>query len=187
MYYKKNGNNKYLFIICFCLIIAGRFLIMPSYTAYLLIDKIVNKYKLSNLALKDDKGQLFDNQKFLGKTVVLDVWTTSCAQCIRKFPKLELLNENYKNDSSIIIVSLNLPLDRNDDYKLAIDYSSPFKFQKLFYDGLDGFEKMKINSVPTLLIFNKEQQCIYAGDLNVEWNVFIGNVNRILKSITSEK
>lgn len=187
LFYKKNRKNNLLFLILFCLIIGSRILIMPSYSAYLMMDKNVNNYTLSNIKLKDEKGQLYDNRKFQGKTVIIDIWTTSCSQCIKKFPKLESINEKYKSDSSILIISLNLPIDRNDDYKLAIEYSSPFKFKKLFYNGLDGFEKLKIKSVPTLLIFNNKQQCIYAGDFNIEWNVFIGNTYNLLKSITTEK
>ena len=187
VFYKRNRNHKLLFTIISCLIIGCRFLIMPSYSAYLMMDKNVKKYTLTNITLKDENGQPFDNRKFQGKTVVIDIWTTSCSQCIKKFPKLESINEKYKSDSSILIISLNLPIDREDDYKLAIEYSSPFKFKKLFYNGLDGFEKLKIKSVPTLLIFNNKQQCIYAGDFNIEWNVFIGNTYNLLKSITTEK
>lgn len=187
LFYKKKGKNILLFLILFCLIIGSRVLIMPSYSSYLKMDNNVKNYTLANITLKDENGQTYDNRKFQGKTVVIDIWTTSCSQCIKKFPKLESIHEKYKSDSSILIISLNLPIDRKDDHKLAIEYSSPFKFQKLFYNGLDGFEKLKIKSVPTLLIFNNKQQCIYAGDFNIEWNVFIGNTYDLLNSITFEK
>jgi len=44
---------------------------------------------------------------------VLDFWTTSCGVCFKKFPKLQALQEKYKNDTNIIIHAINIPIKRD--------------------------------------------------------------------------
>lgn len=48
---------------------------------------------------------LAEVKKHQGKVVVLDIWSTSCQPCLREFPKLVNLSQNYPNQ--VVCLSLN--------------------------------------------------------------------------------
>lgn len=46
---------------------------------------------------------------FKGKLVILDLWATSCSSCIKGFPKMQALQEKYKD--KIVILPVNIQAD----------------------------------------------------------------------------
>lgn len=44
---------------------------------------------------------------FKGKYLILDLWSTWCRSCIEAFPKMEQIQEQFKNDLQIILVNPN--------------------------------------------------------------------------------
>src|SRR5215510_11038341 len=51
---------------------------------------------------KSDKAKLSD---FKGKSIILDFWTTYCSNCIFSFPKMDSLQNRFKNDLQIILIT----------------------------------------------------------------------------------
>jgi thiol-disulfide isomerase/thioredoxin len=49
------------------------------------------------------KARLSD---FKDKLIILDFWTTSCSDCIAAFPKMEKLQQDYKNQVQIFLVNM---------------------------------------------------------------------------------
>ena len=43
------------------------------------------------------------------KTYVVNFWATWCAPCVKELPHFEALQENYKEDVEVILVSLDFP------------------------------------------------------------------------------
>lgn len=58
------------------------------------------------------KGNTGKLSGLMGKTVVLDVWATWCAPCIRAFPELNSLAAEFSSDSNIIFVALSIDYDK---------------------------------------------------------------------------
>ncbi len=54
-------------------------------------------------------GKLSD---LAGKIVVLDVWATWCAPCIRAFPELNSLATEFSSDSDFVFVALSIDYDK---------------------------------------------------------------------------
>ena len=82
----------------------------------LLADKYLPKfYKDTGTYLQsgifiDDKGKEKTLNDFKGKILYVDMWSTSCAACITKFPHQEQLFKRVKAlqlDSSIIFININ--------------------------------------------------------------------------------
>ncbi|RKF32497.1 TlpA family protein disulfide reductase [Sphingobacterium siyangense] len=43
--------------------------------------------------------------QFKGKPLILDFWSTSCASCITKFPKLHVLQLKFQRDFNVLLVN----------------------------------------------------------------------------------
>jgi thiol-disulfide isomerase/thioredoxin len=59
---------------------------------------------------KDGKtGNISD---FAGKTIVIDVWATWCAPCIRAFPEVNSIAKEFSRKNEIIFVALSIDYDK---------------------------------------------------------------------------
>ena len=43
------------------------------------------------------------------KTYIVNFWATWCAPCVKELPHFESIQENYKEDVEVILVSLDFP------------------------------------------------------------------------------
>ncbi|WP_316814261.1 TlpA disulfide reductase family protein [Pedobacter heparinus] len=65
---------------------------MPDFT----LNKVTS-YGSNNVSLKD----------FKGKWLILDFWATTCATCIASFPKMNAIQEKFKDQLQIILIGDN--------------------------------------------------------------------------------
>lgn len=180
-FYKYKIKPSILLFLLICFIILARYLFMPSYFSFLSIDKNIQKYSIEHIFLVDENGHDIDLKSLKGKTILFDIWNTGCGICIKKFPLLETLNKKYASDTSIKIISLNMPLSRPGDKNLAREYTNRFGFDKIYFKYPNEHQKLSIKSVPLILIFNRDLKCVFAsGDLAIAPNVFIGNADEII-------
>jgi thiol-disulfide isomerase/thioredoxin len=105
-------------------------------------------------------GTLINNKSFEGKTVVIKVWATWCGTCVAEIPQLNSLVEKYKNDTSIIFLSIT------DDKRERIEQflaSRPFNYQHItdakklkskFYSGL-------IEEIPKHIVVSPDGNIIF--------------------------
>ena len=80
------------------------------FSFYVNFDSHVEK-PLPPLELVDHQGQPVELPK--DKVVVLDLWTTSCGVCFKKFPAVEEQYLAYKDDPRIQFYSVNIPIKRD--------------------------------------------------------------------------
>jgi thiol-disulfide isomerase/thioredoxin len=96
---------------------------------------------------------------------VVDVWATWCAPCIERFPHLVQLYNQYK-DRGVTFVSISVD-DRED--KQAVENACEFlrkqnaAFRNYLMDEniLQSFEKLDIQSVPDVFIYDRTGQRRY--------------------------
>ena len=172
-------------IIIAVLISAGSVFIWPNNFSYHNYDRQPSRFDLSKSKLVDESGTDIDLNSLKGKVVLIDVWYSACYACIRKFPVLQSLHDKYKDDPDVRILSLNYPLKRDNGIrpkKLTAGYS----FGQLYFKDLDEYKKIVKEEQPIYLILDKKFKCRYAGDLNLGWNLFIGNAIKIITKLKSE-
>ncbi|MHC4167263.1 MAG: TlpA family protein disulfide reductase [Planctomycetota bacterium] len=94
-----------------------------------------------------DVGRLSD---LAGKTVVLDLWSTWCGPCIRAFPKLNQLAEEYSN---IVFVALSIDYDEAA-WKKMVDESD---WKALKHGRLDRKKNSSVfnRPIPYLVILDE--------------------------------
>ncbi len=66
-----------------------------------------NENKAPNFTLVDTKGKKISLANYRGKVVIIDFWATWCPPCRRGIPDLIDIQKKYKDDVSIIGISLD--------------------------------------------------------------------------------
>ena len=140
----------------------------------------INK-SLPILNLEDKNGnKLFINNK--NKILVVDLWSLSCVNCIKSFPKLEKVKNDFKNDNEVNFISINI-YQSKDEIEKCEKIINKYTFTN-FYSNKSLFKDLNFNSVPNYIIIGKDNKIKYFGNLNVEFNE---NYNNIYKLIENEK
>lgn len=108
------------------------------------------------LNYKSKKARLSD---FKGKLVILDMWSTWCTSCIAAFPKMEKLQEQFKDKIQIILTNpSNSKYDSEDNIKSTL---YKLKSRTGFYPSLPVTMRDTVlntlfphQSVPHIVIIN---------------------------------
>ncbi|MEM7109070.1 MAG: TlpA disulfide reductase family protein [Bacteroidota bacterium] len=69
-------------------------------------DPIEAKYtdqKLPAFELIDLNGQKINTEELRGKSIHINIWSTTCKPCIEEFPELNELKKNYENQDYVFI------------------------------------------------------------------------------------
>lgn len=128
---------------------------------------------------KDSLYQLSDLE---GDIKVVDVWHRYCGPCIRGFPKVEELAQNYKDDPDVRFYTLAAPL------KDTSSLPSKETYQDLGVEVEDGYlqeqwmaDSLGVNFYPTTLIV-KDDKIRYKGALSTSfYNYF--NLHRVIRRL----
>lgn len=145
---------------------------------------LVNRNLNEDLVFFDDNNKRFDIGKLKGKISVIDVWTSSCSVCIKKFPQFEDVKKKYSNDKNIQFISLNIPIKR-DKREIVKKITQKYTFAKLYADTLVQ-EKLKIKKFPQYLVVDEKLKIKYIGDMLVEENEKYNNFFDIINTIKNE-
>ncbi len=157
----------------------------PNTFTYLTTEDNPSKRNLLTSKIVDINNNEILMEDLKGKVLLFDIWHSACYPCIKKFPEVQALYEEYKSDSSVQIISLNLPLEKDRGVRPA-RFTDPYSFSKMYFLNEEEYKKFSIQNVPLVLILDKNMKCRYAGQLNSGWNIFIGNARRIINRLKNE-
>lgn len=105
--------------------------------------------------LTDLQGKAHTLETYRGKWVVLNVWATWCAPCIKEMPELEALS-HARSD----VVVLGLAADGDNALRLR-QFASALHVTYPIIAGNDAIMKeYKVNAYPTTLLFNTEGKLV---------------------------
>jgi peroxiredoxin len=109
--------------------------------------------ELPNYQFEDIAGHKYNNVNTRGKIIVLKCWFIHCVACVKEFPELNKLVDNYKNRKDILFVSL--AFDNKKDLK------SFLKMHRFNYDVVPNqqtfmMDRLSINTFPTHIIIGKD-------------------------------
>jgi thiol-disulfide isomerase/thioredoxin len=111
--------------------------------------------KSTNFTLADLSGTNIALSDFKGKKVFLNFWATWCGPCIQEMP---YINEIYKEDKNIEIVTVNLSEPKNIVEKFIQNNNYEFRVL-LDIEGEVG-DKYQAYSIPTSVLINEEGDII---------------------------
>ncbi|MCB0450969.1 MAG: TlpA family protein disulfide reductase, partial [Confluentibacter sp.] len=164
---KQAFKKKWLWFIIPVIIILNSFVFFPNYFEWI---QGYNSPKsigvdISKLNLIDSNGEKANLPR--QGIIVLDFWTTSCAQCFKKFPKFESLSNKYKDRNDIVFYAINVPTkkDKTLDQIVKKIERYNYKFNKLYAIDQSQTEKLlNFNLYPRTFIikdgkvFNTKQK-----------------------------
>jgi thiol-disulfide isomerase/thioredoxin len=101
-----------------------------------------------------------------GKYVVLDFWSIACVACFRKFPYLDSLNKQYKNNSNIVFRAVNLPIpDDSIKFERIHELDTKYTFHNVLADSAAG-PIFDVSRVPIVIIL-KDDQIVFRGSIEL--------------------
>ena len=168
---KSSSKQKTVLFIASCI------LIIPSY--YFIYDNIwyyTNKSELKesqnlsdfNFKITDRNGVSFNMADFTGKTVCVDMWASSCGNCISSMPDFEKLNQSFSSDKDYKIISLFCPIKEEQTFEWFKEYiDRKFDYDiDYYYIDYESFKKLNIRKFPEFLIISKGSNLVYRGQIS---------------------
>jgi len=111
---------------------------------------------LANAVMTGLDGEEVTLSDFAGKTVLIDIWETWCTPCLRSFPTLQKLMEDFPDDFVVLAVSPGY-MDSPEQVKEFVenhDYDFTFVFgEKLAQD-------LNVQSIPFKVYVDPEGQYV---------------------------
>ena len=109
--------------------------------------------QLPPLRLVIANGPALETADPSGKAVLLNVWSSTCAVCLKEMPLLQKVHDTYK-DRGLRVIALAMPYDRPSD---AVELSE--RNQWTFHVAIDpqGHANKALGSIrvtPTTLLFD---------------------------------
>ncbi|WP_264538276.1 TlpA family protein disulfide reductase [Flavobacterium sp. N1736] len=115
-------------------------------------------YKMGGTAFpkfsfKDLDGNVVSNESMKGKIIVIKCWYIHCTPCIREFPQVNRLTEEYKDRKDILFISL--AEDSPEQLKTFLA-RKPLSYSVIPDMKIYMNETLDLNAFPTHFILNKE-------------------------------
>jgi len=104
-------------------------------------------------SFKDLNGNLVSNESMKGKIIVIKCWYIHCTPCIKEFPQVNKLADEYKDRKDILFISL--AEDAPEKLK-AFLAKRPLRYSVVPNMKVYMNESLQLNSFPTHFILNKE-------------------------------
>lgn len=110
--------------------------------------------KILPFEYKDIDGDLLESKSLIGKIIVLNFWSTSCAPCIKEMPQLNKLVEKMKNKD---VVFIGLASNTN---KQTLQNSFLPKHEFLYQIVTIKGDDYQIGALPTHIIIDRDQKVV---------------------------
>ena len=177
-------KNQIVFIVLFLIITGGNYIFMMNWTEYLYTrnTSLPADISFSDTFIDRDNNTI-TQEDLKGKIVVLDLWTTSCSVCFKKFPEFEKFYMKNKDRDDLLIYAVNLPysileMDKIESMINKFDYNFPFLISKNNFQYYR--DRYNINGVPAIIILNKKGEMVYNSSLNNNPLVIVNNLQTLV-------
>mgnify|MGYP003406841418 FL=1 len=105
----------------------------------------------SKIKTTDLYGNKINTKNLKGKIIVVNYWFTTCMPCITEIPELNKITDKYKNDSSVVFISI--ALDDANTIKQFLKLH-PFNYA-IIDDGRFLASDNNITSYPTNVVVDQ--------------------------------
>jgi thiol-disulfide isomerase/thioredoxin len=120
------------------------------------------------ISFVDRDGNTVRLSDFAGKLVVLNLWATWCAPCLREMPSLDRMQERLGDDVAVLAISE----DRGGS-KIVEPFIAKLglKSLKFYLDPKSGAEQaFKVQGLPTSVVIDREGNLLGRVEGAAEWD-----------------
>ncbi len=125
----------------------------------------VAKPKSIPFAFYDKQGNAVDNNSLQGKVVLFDFWFINCGPCWVKFPKLQELYEQYKDDPNVAIFAVNRPMKRDEPGALFSTIEEKEYTFPVLRGTQEDMDALEVYKYPTVMLLNRKGEIVFVGEL----------------------
>ena len=120
-----------------------------------------------NLALKTIEGADIHLKDFRGKVILLNVWATWCAPCVKEMPSLESFQGEYGSDQfEVVAVSMDIEAVDAESFYATHEFTN----LKFYHDPSLGISGMLgVGGLPISVFYDKQGREIVRISGPVEW------------------
>jgi thiol-disulfide isomerase/thioredoxin len=124
-----------------------------------IVGKRCPDFALTNLV--NSKKPRITLKDFKGKWLMIDIWESGCVVCIHKFPAVSRLQNQFKNQLSVLLIGINDVQYNKDIKQLYQKLEKRLHFQLLAAFDTVVSKQWEVYSVPHIVLVNP-QGLVYA-------------------------
>jgi thiol-disulfide isomerase/thioredoxin len=120
------------------------------------------------LSFDDPRGNTVSLADFAGKLVVLNLWATWCAPCLREMPSLDRMQARLGED--VLVLAISEDRGGNKVVEPFIDKLG-LKSVKFYLDPKNGAERaFKVQGLPTSFVIDRQGNVLGRVEGAAEWD-----------------
>jgi len=123
----------------------------------------VEAVEIAPFEFLDKNESVVSNASLKGKVVLLDFWFVRCPPCWVKFPEVQRIYENYRDNDSFALYAVNRNDDPEELFSKIEDKGYTFPVLRGNQDLMDA---LGIYKYPSVMILDKEGKMIFLGNLD---------------------
>lgn len=114
---------------------------------------------LPDFVFKDILGNTYTPEDIKGKVVVINLWFTSCAPCIKEIPELNELVKEYENNDAVLFLAL--ALDEKGPRLGTFLETHVFNYSIVPSAQDYVVKKLQASSFPTHIVLDKNSNVVF--------------------------
>jgi thiol-disulfide isomerase/thioredoxin len=168
---KQFASSKKLIILLIVTLVTISFLFYQKIGSHLLAIYFNEKETYSTTSLHQEFYYLNEDStetvypfRQKNKVYFIEFWNRSCPSCIKNLPSIEVLQNHYKSDTNVAIISLYCPVQQDETrhwvYQCYLKNKKNIPKIKYYYTNIGVKQKFNIVGFPHFYLIGKDGKAI---------------------------
>ena len=117
---------------------------------------------------KNPDGGEFDLAKFRGGPVLVNLWASWCAPCIKELPTLQQLEQSHNDDGALGVIAVSQDMAPQGSVEAFLAERDIGRFAAFHDPEMRLTDALKVQIMPTTILYDAEGKEVwrYVGDLD---------------------